>query len=1366
MLITYQRWIESTSMNVLFLKPSADSLRGFFMYLPKTKLITIRFFGIIVFLFFGCIASSYAQTIIWLENFQGLADGTIVDNGATAWSRDVTACDFSDAGGGNFEVQSSSFEVTDTDGEGIWYSEWIDISSYSDVKVSVELAATGAFMGTDDYIRAYYSLDDGTETLLFNGDQSGQFGTATAQAGSFNGDSIQVIVRVNNSSFLFFGFWIPATNTFDNITVFEGVDTRYAIQPGGDWNDPATWSYTSGGATCTCIPDVFSEVHINEADDGQYVALNVDADARNVIIYDQGLLEWTSNNRELQINLNGGIYVQSGGELDGTRNQAKIEFVSDGSGNIIDNEGTFTINDIELENEGGSVTTTGAGNITIEDELRFIDVNTTFTNNSTGTLLISDDLYYDSDSSSFVNNGTVSISDDIRLGFGDDDNTITNNAGDVFNFGDDVNAGSSRLVINNYGTIDQDGRFSNVQAGEVQIYNRAGATWNYAGGINDDNDLQLYCNYDANVFNYDLAGDQEVHVPQDAYWSLTLSSSGLKTSLGNLDINGNLTISGTATLDVSVNSDDINLAGNWSNSGTFTEGTQTVTFDGSGSQSISNATGETFYNTVVNNSGTGLALSNGNITVSNALTMTQGNINVSTYTLTLGTGTGNPGSLSHTAGTIISKFERWVNSTGVDVLFPIGTSSNENFAVLNFANLTGGSLIGEFNPTDPGAAGLPLSETGYTVADQFTDGFWDFTAANGMASTGYDIDLDANGFTSYTISPTSRVIKRTNGGSWIFDGTHADAVSPTVYRTNLTGGISTTSTQFGIGQGCISIVIDKAITDVTCNGGSDRAIDITVSGGTPGYSYSWSHGPTSEDVTGLTAGDFTITVTDAGSCSQDSTFTVIEPVVLNATVNSTGVTCTGGNDGSITISSPTGGSGSYDYTINGGTSWQGSGTFTTLSAGTYDVRIRDALETTCVVTLDGALVLTEPNDIIPPTFTAPANITIYSDASCAYDASVGVTGDVTDEADNCSVGDATYSDAVNSADPCNIIITRTWSLVDDNSNAAADQDQTITVQDNLSPTFTGSITTTTVEGCSTGDAPSAETTVAGLEGLTGDLLISDNCSADGDMSVSSSDVAVGTCPIVITRTYTVSDECGNVSANITHTINVQETIAPTFSIPTDITLYSDASCVYDAGVGVTGDVTDESDNCSVGLNATYVDGVDNSDPCNIIITRIWSLVDGCGNTASDQIQTIIVQDTIAPTAICRDTTLQLDESGNATITASDIDNGSSDNCSIGSMLLDNYSFNCADIGSNVITLTVTDQCGFQSTCISTVTIEDIINPIVTCPGDRLITAAAGKCSIVVNGIAPVFAGDNCSANQVTYRLEGATTGTGSIDASG
>src|SRR5512135_871580 len=94
-------------------------------------------------------------------------------------------------------------------------------------------------------------------------------------------------------------------------------------------------------------------------------------------------------------------------------------------------------------------------------------------------------------------------------------------------------------------------------------------------------------------------------------------------------------------------------------------------------------------------------------------------------------------------------------------------------------------------------------------------------------------------------------------------------------------------------------------------------------------------------------------------------------------------------------------------------------------------------------------------DNTAPTFTAPADITIFKDASCNYNASLAVTGDVTDEADNCDTSlDATYADVVTpGACEGEEIITRTWTLTDDCGNTTQHV-QIITVKDNTPPTFT------------------------------------------------------------------------------------------------------------------------------------------------------------------------------------------------------------------------------------------------------------------------------------------------------------------------
>jgi hypothetical protein len=77
-------------------------------------------------------------------------------------------------------------------------------------------------------------------------------------------------------------------------------------------------------------------------------------------------------------------------------------------------------------------------------------------------------------------------------------------------------------------------------------------------------------------------------------------------------------------------------------------------------------------------------------------------------------------------------------------------------------------------------------------------------------------------------------------------------------------------------------------------------------------------------------------------------------------------------------------------------------------------------------------------------------------------------------------------------------------------------------------------------------------------------------------------------------------------------------------------------------------------------------------------------------------------------------TIELDADGDASITLADIDAGSSDNCSIDSITLSQSEFTCADLGDNEITLTVTDVNGNSASCTTTVTVIDVIAPVVSC----------------------------------------------------
>ncbi len=162
-----------------------------------------------------------------------------------------------------------------------------------------------------------------------------------------------------------------------------------------------------------------------------------------------------------------------------------------------------------------------------------------------------------------------------------------------------------------------------------------------------------------------------------------------------------------------------------------------------------------------------------------------------------------------------------------------------------------------------------------------------------------------------------------------------------------------------------------ASTNVTCNGAADGTITVTATGGYGTYQYTINGGGSWQSMgvyTGVAPGTYDVRVRDAAhvlcTATINAALMITQPTVLNATVASTNATCYGLNNGTITISSPTGGYGTYQYSINGGGSWQASGSYMNLPApATYNVQIRDAANPTCVIILNGALNITQPPQI-------------------------------------------------------------------------------------------------------------------------------------------------------------------------------------------------------------------------------------------------------------------------------------------------------------------------------------------------------------------------------------------------------------------
>ncbi|MDX2362470.1 MAG: T9SS type A sorting domain-containing protein [Crocinitomicaceae bacterium] len=136
-----------------------------------------------------------------------------------------------------------------------------------------------------------------------------------------------------------------------------------------------------------------------------------------------------------------------------------------------------------------------------------------------------------------------------------------------------------------------------------------------------------------------------------------------------------------------------------------------------------------------------------------------------------------------------------------------------------------------------------------------------------------------------------------------------------------------------------TLAISAILTDATCNVGG--SIDIEVVGGTAPYTYAWSNGPVSQDITNLLAGIYDVTVTDANDCEVTGSYTLngSDPIVASWVAEST--SCYGNCDGEIVVTA-SGGNGGYTFGISGVIDPpQSSNILTGLCAGNYTIEILD-----------------------------------------------------------------------------------------------------------------------------------------------------------------------------------------------------------------------------------------------------------------------------------------------------------------------------------------------------------------------------------------------------------------------------------------
>ncbi|MBK7851539.1 MAG: T9SS type A sorting domain-containing protein [Bacteroidetes bacterium] len=300
-------------------------------------------------------------------------------------------------------------------------------------------------------------------------------------------------------------------------------------------------------------------------------------------------------------------------------------------------------------------------------------------------------------------------------------------------------------------------------------------------------------------------------------------------------------------------------------------------------------------------------------------------------------------------------------------------SNSQNPIILNSIVSDSGTYT--LNVTD--AAGCQLNINTYVsiLSNHVT------VESNSPVCSGQSINLSANGGSSYAWNGPNGFISN-DPNPVINNATLSNSGTYSIEVLNTTGcGNITTSISVNVNPSPLASI---STTNVLCAGDSNATAQINTSalGGTPPYSYLWNNGETSSSITGLVAGTYAVNIIDVHGCSDDTTFELSNPDLLNISfpqysIYSGGynVSCSGASDGFL------------DLYINGGTppyifNWNNgqytTQNLTTIPGGNYSVLVTDA--NNCTAT--GNFSLTEPLPIQLDSLYSPSGNGGYN-ISCA-----------------------------------------------------------------------------------------------------------------------------------------------------------------------------------------------------------------------------------------------------------------------------------------------------------------------------------------------------------------------------------------------
>lgn len=262
----------------------------------------------------------------------------------------------------------------------------------------------------------------------------------------------------------------------------------------------------------------------------------------------------------------------------------------------------------------------------------------------------------------------------------------------------------------------------------------------------------------------------------------------------------------------------------------------------------------------------------------------------------------------------------------------LNVTGNNGTPTYNWSNSTTGSSL---TNVGPGTYTVTVNDGGCVTVTQAT-----------LTNSGNAVSVTATPTNAACGSSDGSVATNATGGNGSFTYAWSNSAGNVSGISNLASGSYTvTVTSNGCTATATAFVgntggptATASSTAVSCNGGANGGASASATGGTAGYTYLWSNNGNTASISGLAAGTYTVTISDANSCQATASVTVSQPAAIVPTVTVTTVSCYNGTNGSATVAA-TGGTGNLGY------AWTGGGNTTTinnLAAGNYCVTVTDA----------------------------------------------------------------------------------------------------------------------------------------------------------------------------------------------------------------------------------------------------------------------------------------------------------------------------------------------------------------------------------------------------------------------------------------